>query len=130
MILVVAIVISGFLLIGFFLLTLAEARSGTRILAPLRGALDREVEHMGGVLRRADVGSLVFHGIRAGCEFLVRTLVHGVLFLVRFMERLLTRVARALRTRDEMLLSSRAFLSSWISRAKRRFSKKEDDLVE
>lgn len=122
MALLVAIVVSGLLFAGFLMLTLAEAKSGRRAFAPLRARLDTEVAHAAGIVRRAEFGALFFHGIRAGLEYLVRTTVHGILAAVRAAERLLTRAARELRTREEMLMSSRTFVSAWFSRAKRRIA--------
>ena len=122
MALLVAIAISGLLLAGFLALTFAEARTGRRALGALRASLDAEVLHAAGIVRRADFGALFFHGLRAALEYAIHGLVHGVLSAVRAVERLLTRAARALRTREEMLLSSRSFVSSWFSRAKRRIS--------
>lgn len=122
MILFSAIIVSGLLFGGFLMLMLAEARTGRRVLAPLRSKLDTEVDHLAGIVRRAEFGALFFHGIRAGIEYVVRTAVHGILAAVRAAERLLTRTARELRTREEMLMSSRTFVSAWFSRAKRRIA--------
>ena len=126
MILLVAILVSGLLFVGFLSLTFAEARSGKRVFGFARRALDQKVENVGAVVRRADLGSLIFHGARAVIEYLVRLIVHGILVAVRAVERFLTRTAHSLRTREEMLMSSRTFLSAWVERAKRRFKKKED----
>lgn len=120
MALLVAVFISGLLFAGFIALTYTEARSGRRLFAPLRASLDRGVTKVGGIVRRAEVGSLAFHGLRAVVEYVVRIFVYAVLSAVRFVERMLTRSARSLRTRDEMLMSSRTFVQAWFSRAKRR----------
>lgn len=125
MALLIALLVSGLLLAGFLALTAVEAKSGRRMFAPMRAKLDAEVAHAAGVLRRADLGALFFHGLRALLEYLVREGVHAVLALVRAAERLLTGVARELRSREEMLMSSRTFLSAWLTRAKRRFGKKD-----
>lgn len=128
MTILIVIIISGVLFFGFLLLTYAEAKSGRRMFAGAREVLDKQVEDVAGVVRRADFGAFFFHGARAVFEYLAHALAHGFLFVVRAVERFLTRTVKSLRERDEMLQSSRTFVSAWFSRAKRRLAPKNEEL--
>lgn len=99
MALAIAFIVVALLLAGFLALTSFERKRGKRLFAGSRDALDARVSHANAVLSAADFGKLAYHGAHVAFDHLVHELTHAVLFVVRVIERFLTRAVRYLRDR-------------------------------
>ena len=83
------------------LVTLVEDRKGMRILGQARDRFDVHVTRTYFVLRHVDWGAFVNDVARTGFERALHDVAHGTLIAVRFVERLLTRAVRVLRSRRQ-----------------------------
>ncbi len=96
--------VSIVLFIGFLALTRYEARRGTRFFAGSRAFLDTEAARVSFAFSHVDVPAFIRESLRTLVARIVHDIAHGSLIAVRFLERLLTRVVRALRTRHGAVL--------------------------
>lgn len=99
MALAIAILVVAALTFGFFALTSVEARSGKRLFGVSRAKFDARADRLFTAAREVDLGKLIFHAVHAGFDHFMHELVHFFLFVVRFLERTLTRIAREIRGR-------------------------------
>lgn len=90
--------ISCALLGGFIILTALERRHG-RLFGEARKKLDRWVGRVTYIARHVDWSSFVKDIVHSSVERVVHDIAHASLKLVRFLERLLTRLVRSLRER-------------------------------
>lgn len=95
-------VIAAFLAFaGFLLLTLYEAKRGTRFFASARYRLDRKAGKLFFVAGHVDWGAFTAHLTRTTFTTVAHDLAHGSLVAVRAVERFLTRAVRTLRLRRD-----------------------------
>lgn len=99
------IAIAILLFLAFMALTLTEVRTGTRVLAVPRARLDQWVMRAEFVLEHVDWGEFTAHLVRGILARIAHDIVHVTLMAVRFIERQLTRVMRALRDRRPNVLA-------------------------
>lgn len=95
----ISILLSLALVIGFYLLTCYEVRSGVRFLATYRVRLDKKVKSIEFIFEHVDFNAFFREETR---RILVRgghAIAHHSLKGVRAVEHLLTRLVRHLRTR-------------------------------
>lgn len=97
----IAILIPLLLLVAFLSLTAVEARTGRRFLAGRRYALDARVARYMFIIRHVDWGALFADIMKSFIERATHDIAHGALIGVRALERMLTRVVRTLRSRQE-----------------------------
>ncbi len=95
----VAILVSFLILVAFLVLVRLETARGFRVLSGPRKRLDHNVARASYIARHIDWGGLITHVIVTNAERAAHDLVHGVLLLVRAVERTLTRLIRSLRER-------------------------------
>ncbi len=88
------------LLGGFSLLTWYEARRGTRLFAPLRARIDRNVERAEFVFSHVDLSAFLREVVRTLAHRVAHDVAHVSLQVVRAAERLLTRLVRRFRMRQ------------------------------
>ena len=129
MALAIAILVVAVLLVGFFMLTGMEERSGKRFFARSREKLDAQAEHVYDVAKHVDPGPLAFHALQAAVDYVVHEVAHVFLILVRGLERFLTRSVRSLRGRAEEGTDARTTLAERLERI-RAVVKKEETPVE
>ena len=96
---IVFLVLSILLFVGFIALTRYEARRGTRVFAASRNSLDAEAERVSFAASHVDLPAFIRESLRALIARIIHDIAHGSLIAVRFIERLLTRIVRALRAR-------------------------------
>ena len=88
------------LCIGFILLTMREARHGSRLfLSDSRATLDAAASRFLLLVTHEDFGSYTRHAVLTVVGRIAHDSAHGFLVLVRATERLLTRLVRHLRDR-------------------------------
>lgn len=90
-------------LIGFLVLTAIEARRGARVMGSFRTSLDKRVEHVAFLMTNVDFGSFLKSEARKFGEQLIHGIVHEALRLVRFVERMLTRIVKQLRMKRKAI---------------------------
>lgn len=90
-----------FLFFGFLLVTMYERERGVRFFAVSRNRLDVKVSRALFVITRVDWGAFTAHLTRTSFEVLAHDAAHGVLMVVRAVERFLTRAVRVLRMRRD-----------------------------
>ena len=95
----IAILISLLLFAGFLWLVSAEAKRGTRLFAGPRAKLDREAHRVEFVFAHVDFASALRALAVAAFERAAHDIAHGILLVVRLVERSLTSAVRTLRTR-------------------------------
>jgi hypothetical protein len=93
------LVVALALFIGFLGLTRIEARRGARYFAPVRIELDKRAKRVSFIAEHVDFPGFIRDTLRALAARIAHDIAHGSLIAVRFIERLLTRVVRALRER-------------------------------
>lgn len=98
----ILILITVVLLVGFFVLTDYEARSGIRFCAQYRGRLDRIVERTEFIIANVNLGEFIRDEIRHFISRVGHDIVHFSLVVVRAIERLLTSLIRRLRAHPEI----------------------------
>lgn len=99
MIYAVLLVISLVLFFGFLGLAAIETRRGVRLFAPLRATLDAKVSRVSAALEHVDLTAFVWNLAKDITGRVIHDLAHLSLIVVRFLERLLTRIVRYLRGR-------------------------------
>ena len=92
---------------GFLGLTIVEARTGHRVLALPRRALDRKVAQAMFIIEHVNWGDFFSHFVQSIAARVVHDIAHWSLLFVRFMERRLTVIVRYLRNRRPNLLAPR-----------------------
>ncbi|MDB5266145.1 MAG: hypothetical protein JWM39_858 [Parcubacteria group bacterium] len=97
------------LLVLFLLLTFVEAKSGMRMFSGTRDKFDARIGRASFVLRHVDWGAFVNDVTRTFFERALHDIAHGTLMVVRFVERVLTRIVRSLRMRRERILPQASF---------------------
>lgn len=95
------------LLVGFFFLVASETRRGARLCAPARVRLDELVLQVEFVFAHVDLGAFARNELVALAHRIGHDAVHLTLRAVRAAERLLTRVVRWLRSRQEVVEAPR-----------------------
>lgn len=82
---------------GFLALVAVEAKSGKRVFAVGRARLDREIGRVHFIIEHVDLPGFLRDSSRTIVVRATHEFVRGILVAVRFVERLLTRLVRALR---------------------------------
>ncbi len=95
------------LLVGFVVLTRYEAQRGVRFFAPERDALDKNVERLGFIVAHVDLLSFARDELSRALNQLGHLIAHFSLQAVRAVERLLTRLVRHLRARNQETVAPR-----------------------
>ena len=93
-----AILITFVLLGGFLALMRFETGRGVRFFGGARARLDSRVERAAFIVRHVDWSAVLSEMVRSIAARIVHDVAHGVLILVRILERLLTRVVKYLRS--------------------------------
>jgi hypothetical protein len=101
----ILILASILLFVAFLGLTVVEARTGTRVLAPVRLKLDKNISRISFVLKHVDWGSFLSQLIQSFFERVLHDVAHWSLIAVRFMERQLSSIVRYLRDRRPNMLA-------------------------
>lgn len=94
------------LLAAFYALTWYEAKRGVRVLAARRSALDNRIAHIEFIVTHVDFASFTREELSRFAHGLSHLAAHISLQAVRAVERLLTRLVRHLRTRQEVMESA------------------------
>ncbi|MEK7179680.1 MAG: hypothetical protein AAB689_01470 [Patescibacteria group bacterium] len=102
MIHLILILISLLLLIGFFALTNYETRRGIRLYESRRAHLDRAIERVVFVAEHVNLAEFLRDEVRHLAGRIGHDSVHFSLIAVRAIERLLTNLARRLRSHPEI----------------------------
>ena len=97
--------ITVLLFLAFMGLTLAEARTGVRLLAVPRARLDQWVNRASFVAEHVNWGEFLAHLVQSLVARIAHDIVHWTLIAVRFVERELTRAMRYLRDRRPNVLA-------------------------
>jgi hypothetical protein len=97
MIPLIFILASLVLFAGFLVLTVIETRRNSRLFAATRAKLDREVGRAHFILEHVDFPGFLRDSSRIVAVRATHEFVRGILIAVRFVERLLTRLVKALR---------------------------------
>lgn len=97
----IIVLITLVLLIGFVLLTQYEAQHGVRFFGTRRAKLDAAVERIEFIVEHVDLAAFVQEEVRHAGTRLGHALVNLSLQAVRSVERLLTRLVRYLRMRQD-----------------------------
>ncbi len=92
---------------GFLGLTLAEARTGRRVFAQPRRALDKKVAQAMFLIEHVNWSDFLSHFVQSIAARVVHDIAHWSLLLVRFIERRLTAIVRYMRDRRPNLLAPR-----------------------
>ncbi len=102
--------------IGLIVLTQYETRHGIRFFRASRERFDTRVEHVTFIVTHVDFLAFVRDTIRQGVNHVGHMIAHFSLQAVRAVERVLTRLVRHLRTKNEMPVprreSSREFVKT------------------
>ena len=100
------LIVASIVLFGAFLsLTIVEARTGTRIFAPMRSRLDQNVSRVSFIIKHVRWGSFIFQLIESFFERVLHDVAHVSLIFVRFVERQLSSVVKYLRDRRPNMLA-------------------------
>ena len=97
----VFIALSLILLAGFIALTQYESNHGVRFFAPQRTSLDAFVERAQFIIEHVDLAAFAREELRRASTSVGHEVVTLSLQVVRSVERLLTRLVRHLRTKNE-----------------------------
>jgi hypothetical protein len=108
----ILLAVSIALFVGFFSLTMVEARTGTRILSAPRKKLDKGVARVFFIAEHVDWGGFIAHIVQSIVARIAHDVAHVTLLTVRFVERQLTAVVRTLRNRRPNLLAPKPSRSS------------------
>lgn len=98
MLLIILVALSLTLFGGFLLLTAFETGRG-RVGGSVRTRLDKHAARVAFIISHVDWSAFVKHLIRASAERIAHDVAHTSLLVIRFLERMLTRLVRALRER-------------------------------
>jgi len=85
------------LFLGFLSVTAIEKKRGSRFFSPQRATLDATASRVSDGLRHVDFSAFVWHLARDISSRIVHDVAHVSLIVVRWLERLLTRIVRYLR---------------------------------
>ena len=88
-------------LVGFLALVRYETRHHSRLFASQRAKLDARITRIEFIITHVDLGAFVRSEIERGMNHVGHSLAHMSLQVVRAAERLLTRVVRHFRTKDQ-----------------------------
>jgi hypothetical protein len=100
------LILGSVLLFAVFLgLTIVEARSGKRMLAPQRAKLDKIIAQYTFVAKHVDWTGFIESAAQSAFERVIHDVAQAVLICVRFIERQLTGLVRTLRTRRPNMLA-------------------------
>ena len=97
----IVVLVSLALLIGFVILTRYEAQQRVRFFAPERDALDKNIERIEFIVAHVDLMAFARDEVSHILNRIGHMAAHLSLQAVRATERLLTRVVRHLRSRNE-----------------------------
>jgi hypothetical protein len=103
----IAILVSLALLIGFVVLTRYEARLGRHFFATERAELDKSAKRIAFIIEHVDLAAFVQDEVHHAANTVGHTVANLSLQMVRAVERLLTRVVRHLRIRNEGMSAPR-----------------------
>lgn len=109
---------------GFLVLTIAEARTGKRVLVSPRSVLDKKVSQAMFVIEHVNWNDFLAHFVQSIAARVVHDVAHFSLVLVRFVERRLTAIVRYMRDRRPNLLAPRPSRRSPISQTAEYLKKK------
>jgi hypothetical protein len=98
--------VSILLFAGFLTLTAYESRRGTRVLERTRASFDAEVGRVSFITNHVDLPAYLRDLVRVVAARAAHDIIHAGLVIVRFLERLLTRAVRALRTERANLIEA------------------------
>ncbi|MBP7741063.1 MAG: hypothetical protein KA104_00025 [Candidatus Pacebacteria bacterium] len=98
MLLIILVALSLTLFGGFLLLTAFETGRG-RVGGSVRTRFDKHAARVAFIISHVDWSAFVKHLIRASAERIAHDVAHTSLLVIRFLERMLTRLVRALRER-------------------------------
>ncbi len=93
----IAVLVLGFLFLGFLTLTYVERKRGARFFRGFRARLDVETRAAADLARDVELVRSLFGKLVALVSAVVHEVVHGMLLGIRALERVLTRTARKLR---------------------------------
>ncbi len=124
MIYLLLIAFSIALFCGFFGLTIAEARTGTRILATPRRTLDKKLARIVFIANHVNWSDFLGHVVQSVVARIAHDMAHWSLIAVRFIERQLTRVVRYLRDSRPNLLAPKPSRSSIFTQTTNYFREK------
>jgi hypothetical protein len=94
-----------FSFLAFMALTLAEARTGVRILGRSRAQLDQQIERASFIVGHVNWSDFLSHLVQSIVARIAHDIAHWSLIVVRFIERQLTRIVRYLRDRRPNVLA-------------------------
>lgn len=103
----VAVLSTFALLVGFVVLTMYESKRGLRFFTAKRDRLDMQVERIEFIIAHVDLAAFAKDEIRRAITQIGHGIAHFSLQVVRFVERLLTRLVRYLRMRNEGVVAPR-----------------------
>ena len=112
------IAITVFLFLAFMALTLAEARTGVRLVAVPRARLDQWVSRASFVAEHVNWSEFLAHLIQSLAARIAHDIVHWTLMAVRFLERELTRAMRYLRDSRPNVLAPQPTRPSIVTQTK------------
>lgn len=104
MLFIILVSLSCTLFGGFLLLTAVESRRQARVFPTMRAVLDKRVSRISFIISHVDWSAFAKHLVRTNTEKFLHDVAHGSLIVVRFVERTLTGVVRAMRERRSGLL--------------------------
>lgn len=107
MLLIFLVALSLVLFGGFLLVTALEKGRG-RVGEPMRAKLDKKTARVAFIISHVDWSAFIKHLIRASIERIAHDIAHTSLLVIRFLERLLTRLVRALRERRAGIVVTKA----------------------
>lgn len=96
------LLVSLLLLVGFLIAVNYETRRGVRLYAEQRARLDEQVERIEFIVAHVDLGAFLHGEVRRLVGRIGHDVVHISLLTVRAIERVLTRLVRHLRAKNEM----------------------------
>ncbi|MBP9816495.1 MAG: hypothetical protein KBD05_00460 [Candidatus Pacebacteria bacterium] len=85
------------LFVGFLGVTAVEGKRGTRFFAPARATFDAKVSRVAVALQHVDFSAFLWHLTKDVSGRVVHDVAHISLIIVRYLERLLTRLVRYMR---------------------------------
>lgn len=97
----ILIIIASALLIGFVVLTQYEAQYGLRFFSARREELDMRIKRIELIMEHVDLAAFARDEIRYAMDRIGHAIAHLSLQIVRAVERLLTRLVRHFRARNE-----------------------------
>lgn len=94
-----AILISGSILLGFVLILAIERGRGVRFFPITRKRLDARVARLFYIVEHVDWGAFFSHVLKLTIDKIAHDIVHGTLIVIRGIEKYLTKAIRLLRSR-------------------------------